>query len=380
MLWLSLTLMGAMAWLTVAAVGAWRITELFEPDGVPASLADITVLIPARNEAQTLGVCLHALVAQGADLQIVVVDDQSTDSTLQIARSALNGRGEVIAGAPLPKGWVGKLWALEQGRRAVKTRFVLLLDADISLTPGVVAGLHKKMQQQQLALASLMVDLPTQCLAEKLLIPAFVFFFKLLYPFELSNNPRFTRIAGAAGGCILLDTHALDQIGGFASLRDALIDDCTLAARIKAQGFRTWIGLTHSARSLRGYDGFMPIGNMIARSAFSQLRFSPLLLLAVTAVFGIMFLLPPLGMLLASGAALWLALLTWVAMVLLYLPLLAHYRLSMAWALAMPVIAAFYLGMTWLSAWRHWRGVNVRWKGRDYGKSLDSKPSSFFSP
>ncbi|MGY8904239.1 MAG: glycosyltransferase [Burkholderiales bacterium] len=379
MLWLSLTLAGAMVWLLIAAIGAWRITDVFKPDDAPASLADITVLIPARNEAQTLGACLHALAAQGTDLRIVVVDDQSTDATPQVARVALAGRGEVLAGAPLPTGWAGKLWALEQGRRAVKTTHVLLLDADIALAPGVVAGLQKKMRENQLALASLMVQLPTRCLAEKLLIPAFVFFFKLLYPFGLSNNPRYGRIAAAAGGCILLDTRALDQIGGFASLRGALIDDCTLAARIKAGGFRTWIGLTHAAHSLRGYDGFMPIGNMIARSAFSQLRFSLLLLLAVTAVFCITFLLPPLALLLASGAAQWLAFVACFAMTLLYVPLLTHYRLSPAWALLMPAIAAFYLAMTWLSAWRHWRGAGAQWKGRAYGKSMDSKPCPLHS-
>lgn len=374
MLWISLTLLGAMVWLVIAAIGAWRIAEVFEPDADAASLADVTVLIPARNEARTLGSCLHALVEQGADLKILVIDDQSSDDTLQVARDALAQRGLAIAGTPLPGGWAGKLWALEQGRRAASTRYVLLLDADIALAPGVAAGLLKKMQRNGLSLASLMVNLPTPSFAEKLLIPAFVFFFKLLYPFHLSNNPRFSRIAGAAGGCILLDTQALDQIGGFAALRGALIDDCTLAARVKAQGFRTWIGLTHAARSLRGYDGFAGIGNMIARSAFSQLRFSALLLLAVTAVFCVTFLLPPLALLFATGSAFWLALLACLAMLLLYQPLLAHYRLPWYWALGMPAIAAFYLVMTWLSAWRHWRGASAHWKGRSYNKSMDSKP------
>jgi hopene-associated glycosyltransferase HpnB len=376
MLWPVLSLLAALAWLAIALIGGWRVGALFVPANASMALGDVTAIVPARNEAQTLPTCLRALAAQGTGLRIIVIDDQSTDSTAALARDVASdsrpGSITVINGAALPSGWTGKLWALEQGRLQANTRYVLLLDADIALQPGVVPGLLQKMQQERLALASLMVDLPVQSLAEKLLIPAFVFFFKLLYPFHLSNNPRCKPVAAAAGGCILLEAQALERIGGFAALRGALIDDCTLAAKVKAQGLPTWIGLTHAAISLRGYADFGSLGNMIARSAFTQLHYSGALLLALSTVFVLLFVLPPLAVLALSGPAQWLALFSCCVMLGVYQPMLRHYRRLPLWAMAMPLIGLFYLAMTWLSAWRYWRGRRAEWRGRHYDNSLVS--------
>ena len=382
MLWLLLTLASLSIWLAIAAIGAWRTREVFDAEmpeatGEVVSLDDVTVLIPARNEAETLPFCLRALAAQGEGLRIIVIDDQSSDLTFKFARNALAGRAQVIAGTPPPQGWTGKLWALEQGRREVTTRWVLLLDADIELQPGIVAALLAKARRDSLHFISLMAALRMESFWEKLLLPAFVYFFKLLYSFRWANDARHTKVAAAAGGCILVEARVLEQIGGFAALRGALIDDCALAGRVKAQGFRTWIGLTHAARSMRGYQSLRPVWDMVARSAFTQLHYSATLLIAVTALLAVAYIVPPLALLAAPsigtppGAA-WLALAALVAMLVTYLPVLRYYRRSPWWALFMPLIALMYLAMTWSSAYRYWRGQRSAWSGRSYSKTLDS--------
>ena len=367
-----LCLAGLFIWLAIFAIGAWRTREVFEAGSGGASLDDVTVLIPARNEAETLPLCLRSLADQGEGLNIIVIDDQSSDMTFRIARNALAGRAQVIAGTALPEGWTGKLWALEQGRREVTTHWALLLDADIELQPGVVAALLTRARREGLQFISLMAALRMESFWEKLLMPAFVYFFKLLYPFAWANDPRFPRVAAAAGGCILVDVRVLQQVGGFGSLRGALIDDCALASRVKAQGFRTWIGLTHAVRSLRRYQTLRPIWDMVARSAFTQLHYSLALLLALTALFAVAFLIPPLALLVAPPAAAWLALAALGAMLATYLPVLNYYRRSPLWALAMALVAVLYLMMTWSSAYRYWRGQRSAWKGRGYNRTLDS--------
>ncbi|AIF48060.1 glycosyltransferase [Dyella japonica] len=355
----------ALMWLGLLLVPwrPWSTREHLEADpSSSARLDDITVLIPARNEAEVIGTTLRALQAQGAGLQIIVIDDQSTDGTAAVASAFANVR--VIPGTPLPDGWAGKLWALEQGRQHVHTPLTLLLDADIELRPGMLTTLLSHKQREQRRFVSIMADLRRTSFWDRLLLPAFVYYFKLLYPFAVSNS-RSTLVAAGAGGCILLDTDMLERIGGFASLRDALIDDCTLARQVKRAGGRTWIGLSRDVVSLRPYGSFDSIHRMVARSAFTQLGYSTALLLVVTMLFLLAYGAP---LALLGAPHLWpLAWVALLAMMLGYLPMLRYYRMPLWWALLLPLGAALYLGMTWSSAIRYWRGVRSQWKGRVYG-------------
>lgn len=330
-------------------------------------LSEVTVLIPARNEAAVIAETLAGLAAQGTNLRVLVIDDQSSDGTAETVRASDLPGVEVIAGQALAAGWSGKLWALEQGRRQVRTPLTLLLDADIVLKPGTLAALRRKLQQDDLELVSLMAHLGMHSMPEKLLLPAFVYFFKLIYPFALANDPS-RSTAAAAGGCVLLRTESLERIGGFNAVRDALIDDCRLAAAVKAAGGRTWIGLTHSAVSRRRY-AWADVWNMVARTAYTQLRYSPALLGACTALMSLYYLVPPAAMLGLPPGEATLGAATYLLSVLPYVPTLRYYRLSPAWALLLPLIAAWYLAMTWSSASRYYRGVRSRWKGRVYQRS-----------
>jgi hopene-associated glycosyltransferase HpnB len=334
-----------------------------EADVGADGLAEITVLIPARNEAAVIGETLAALRDQGAGLRIIVVDDQSSDATAAIARAA---GADVVVGAPLPEGWVGKLWALEQGRRLVRSPLVLLVDADIALRPGVVrALLDRRRDGGGLQLVSLMAVLEMTSGWEKLLIPAFVYFFKLLYPFRLSNG-RGRLVAAAAGGCVLVESAALERIGGFGALRHAIIDDCTLARRVKETGGRTWVGLTHGAISLRRMPTLGTIWQMVARSAFAQLRYSTVLLVACVALLALAFWVPLVAVVAGATIARWCGLVALLAMAATYVPVLRFYDRSPLWAAALPVAGTLYLAMTVSSAIRAWRGVRSSWKGRTY--------------
>ena len=340
----------------------WSTRERLEPVSGRADdtdLSAITVLIPARNEAEVIGITLTSLQAQGRGLRIVVVDDQSDDGTAQIARGFANV--ELLSGQPLPSGWAGKLWALEQGKSRVTTPMTLLLDADIALEPGMLAALVAHKQAVGANFVSLMADLRRTSFWDRLLLPAFVYFFKLIYPFHLSNGP-FKHVAAAAGGCVLVDTAALAKVGAFGCLRDALIDDCTLAKRIKDGGHRLWTGLSRGVISLRPYGDLHSIHDMVARSAFTQLRYSTSLLLLVTALFAAAYWLPLAALLMGSP----LAAAAFIAMAVAYVPTLRYYGLPAFWALAMPLIGALYLYMTWSSAIRYWRGVRSKWKNRTY--------------
>lgn len=367
MTWVVLASFACLLWLglLIAPWQPWRIRERLEAaaeDGTP--LEDVTALVPARDEASVIAQALRSLRSQGRGLRIIVIDDGSSDSTAAIARSE---GAEVLAAGPLPEGWAGKLWALEQGRRITRTSLILLLDADIVLRPGTLAAMRRKLRREGRQLVSLMARLHMSNPWECLLMPAFIYFFRLLYPFRLANGP-WRRFAAAAGGCILLEAAAVESIGGFASLRNALIDDCTLAQRIKRAGGRGWIGLTHSASSLRVYGGLGEIWNMVARSAFTQLRYSTALLLLCSAVMGAAFGLP-LASLAGPPSARLLGLVALAAMMASYLPTLSYYRLSPWWCLALPVSGGLFLAMTWTSAWRYWRGERSRWKGRAYQRS-----------
>lgn len=364
-----LAIISAVIWfgLLIQPWQPWRVRERFVADaeGGTSDLSDTTVLIPARDEAVTLGRTLAALADQGVGLRVIVVDDNSSDCTADIARAAPLDRLTVLEGRPLASGWTGKLWALEQARAHVETPRVVLLDADIALAPGTLAGLRRKAVAENRQLVSLMAELRMRSLAERWLMPAFIYFFKLLYPFALSNRGS-RYVAAAAGGCVLLDAAMLDRIGGFAALRDAVIDDCTLAARFRAAGGRTWVGVTHAAISLRGYDDLAGIHAMVARSAYTQLRYSRWLLAACTLAMGLMFWVPVAAIIAGGAAARAAALVALGAMVLSYLPTLRYYGVSWGWALALPLTGTAYLAMTWSSAMRYWQGVRSAWRGRAY--------------
>ncbi|MGQ0658018.1 MAG: glycosyltransferase [Chromatiales bacterium] len=327
-------------------------------------LSDITVLVPARNERQMIGKTLTALAAQGAGLRIIVIDDESSDGTAALAEATGIAALEIIGGQPLPAGWTGKLWALEQGRSRVQTPLTALIDADILLAPGLLAELRAKLRQQGLQLVSLMAHLGMKSFWERLLLPAFVYYFKLIYPFALSNSPR-SAVAAAAGGCTLLDTSALAGIGGFAALKEALIDDCALAAKIKSAGGRTWIGLTRSAQSQRRYT-LAGLWQMVVRSAYTQLRYSPVLLLACTALMTLYYSVPPVALLLSEHPASLIGACGYLLLALPYVPTLRYYDLSPLWAALLPATALLFLAMTWSSALRYYHGERSSWKGRRY--------------
>jgi hopene-associated glycosyltransferase HpnB len=372
MLWGVLAGASALLWLLVLLLpwAPWRVREtLAVTSNEPAAdLSDLSVLIPARNEAAHIQATLHAVAAQGNGLHVIVVDDQSSDGTAALARQTQIANLNVIAGEPLPDGWSGKLWALQQGLPHVTASRVLLLDADIELEPGLLATLLEKMQQHELHFVSLMVELRMQGFWERLLLPAFVYFFKLVYPFRLSNDARWSRFAAAAGGCILVDTQVLRDINAFGSLRDALIDDCTLAQRVKAKGYRTWIGLTRAAQSLRRYDTLTDIWNMVARTAFTQLHYSSALLALVSLLMVLVFWVPVLALLSDAPLAQLLGVTGLGLMAVSYLPTLRYYHRSALWVLLLPLIGSLFLAMTWSSAWRYFRGQRSAWKDRIYDR------------
>ena len=327
------------------------------------SLDDVTVLIPARDEAPILAKTLASLSAQGPGLAVVVVDDQSSDGTGDLAGGFPGVR--VVSGAPLPVGWTGKVWAQSQASAFLDRPLVLLLDADIALAPGLIASLRQRLRDRQLGLVSLMAELPMEGFWERLLLPAFVYFFKLIYPFHLANSTN-KRVAAAAGGCVLLELRALDAIGGFAAVRDAIIDDCTLARRVKNAGYSTWIGLTRSVTSHRRYHGLGDIWRMVTRTAFTQLRYSWLLLAVCTGLMIVCFLIPVMAAFSNDLSVRSVALGAWLLMWIAYSPTLRFYGVPIRWGLLMPFIGLLFLAMTWGSAWRYLRGERSAWRGRRY--------------
>jgi hopene-associated glycosyltransferase HpnB len=359
--------LAAWLWLMLMRGRFWLI-EPRPAASEPAAWPAVVVLIPARDEAETIGAAVGSLRAQdypGA-LSVIVVDDQSGDGTGAIARAA---GATVITGGPLPAGWTGKLWALEQGLRAAATthpeaELLLLTDADIRHDARELRRQVAVLEAQKLDLASLMVRLRTASLAERAIIPAFVYFFRLLYPFRWASDPR-DRTAAGAGGYMLLRRTALARIGGLAAVRGALIDDCTLAAAIKESGGVIRLDLAAETVSLRPYE-WADLWRMIARSAYTQLRYSPAMLAGTVIGLSWIFLAPPVlavgtGLSGLSGIA---ALCAWGLMAISYLPMLRFYRLSPFWSPFLPLIALFYLGATVDSARRHWQGRGGQWKGR----------------
>lgn len=367
MLILAAIALGLWLALLLAPWQAWRCREHLEAaDEATAPGDDLTILIPARNEAAVIGETLRSVAANVPEATVIVIDDESDDGTAATARAAGIKNLQILEGTPPPPGWAGKLWALEQGLRKAHTPYILLLDADIALAPGLLAALRQQ-SARGYALVSL---LARPCFAgfwARWLLPAFVYFFKLIYPFALANRKR-TPIAAAAGGVVLVERAALLEAGAFQAWRDAIIDDCTLAARVKSTGARCWLGLTRDARSLRR-QGLGSIFAMVSRSAYVQLRESVLLLLAATVLLLLSFACPLIALALGHGAARWLGLLAWGLLALSYLPTLLYYRLNPVPSIFLPAVALAYLIMSWHSALRAWTGTRSVWKGRRYSRS-----------
>ena len=364
------------AWLAVLLLPTrpWSTRERLEVTRAGAAAADlghVTVLIPARNEAAAIPSTLAALAAQGKNLAVILIDDESDDGTAAAAERSASAVGRsldltVVRGQALPAGWGGKLWALEQGLARVDRDYCLLLDAEITLDAGVIGALLERALGDDRAMVSVMARLQCDGFWEKLLVPPFVYFFKLLYPFAAVNATN-RRTAAAAGGCILIRTEVLRAAGGFSAWRDALIDDCALAAAVKRRGYRIWLGLSEHVVSARGYPDLRSFRRMVARSAFTQLRYSWLLLGAVVALMLLVFVAPWLGVVAGPGlpgrAIGGVAIL---AMAAAYWPMVRFYRLSPLWVLGLPVAALLYLAMTLESALNYARGNRAEWKGRNY--------------
>ena len=359
--------------------------HLFLSVAEPTSHARVAAIIPARNEAEVIGRAISSLLRQqfAGELRLFVVDDNSNDGTANVARAAAGvlgaaDRATVIPSSELPRGWSGKVWAMQQGwqgARKMNPDYLLLTDADIEHAPDNLARLVARVERENLDLASVMVKLRSDTIAEKFLIPAFVHFFFLLYPPAKISNPR-SRMAGAAGGCILVRPEALEKAGGFESIRGEIIDDCALAARVKSSGGRLWLGMTHQTRSVRGYGTFTAIRDMIARTAFNQLRHSWLLLIGCILGMLLAFVAPVVLVFASNRAAGWIALAACILMFASYLPVLRLYRLNPLSAVTLPFAAGFYMYATVISATRYLRGRGGEWKGRaqDVGAERRTPP------
>ena len=368
---LLLCVIAALLWCIVLLLPwqPWRIRESLAAKSTASTITpSITALLPARNEAAQIGRVLTALADQPEVARILLIDDQSDDGTGAVAASLGIAKLTVLSGTTPPPCWSGKLWALQQGLEQVTTDRVLLLDADIELRPGTVAALCDKSDHDRRDLVSLMARLHMAGFWEKLLLPPFVYFFKLLYPFALANRTE-SKLAAAAGGCILVRTKCLHRIGGFGALCDALIDDCTLARLVKQDGGRIWIGLSHDAIAVRPYGDLAGIWNMVARTAYTQLRYSPALLLSCTMLMLTLFVAPVFGLFALHANTVISAVLALTAMLASFTPTILYYRLHPGWILGLPVAACLYLAMCWTSAMRYWRGERSRWKGRSYRRA-----------
>ncbi len=366
------------AWLLVFRNGFWRADQrLGEAPPDPDSWPGVVAVVPARDEAATVGAAVASLLGQSypGALSVVVVDDASTDGTAEAARGADAGSGflRVIEGAPLEAGWTGKLWAVEQGlreadRTAPEAEYVLFTDADIEHHPGNLLRLVAKARSDGLDLVSLMALLRCESPWERLLIPAFVFFFQKLFPFPRVNDPN-RATAAAAGGCMLVRRAALERAGGIRAIRGRLIDDCALAALIKPHG-PIWLGLSERTRSIRAYDRLADIWNMVARTAYEQLGCSPAALGGTVIGMAAVYLLGPAavvaGVVAGDGAAVSAGLSSWLLMWIAYRPTSRLYRQAPWRILLLPVAAVLFTLMTIDSAFCHWRGRGGAWKGRKY--------------
>lgn len=389
--------LAAWIWLLLFHGMFWRIREHLDDapaPSEPAAWPTVVAICPARNEAAVIAPAILSLLSQDypGRFHVILVDDSSEDGTAEVAAASADARDKAdrldIVRAPAPPpGWAGKLWALQRGIEAARASepeapWLWFSDADIVASPTILRRLVAKARRDDLDLASLMVELSCRSFWERLLIPPFVFFFRKLYPFARVNDPR-NPTAAAAGGCMLVRREALERAGGIERVRGALIDDCTLAGLIKregrAEGGRIWLGQTRSSRSIRPYEGIAGIWRMVARSAYTQLRHSPLLLIGTLLGMFVIYLVPPLTVLLlplhGDALAVALALAAWLAMSAAFWPTLRFYGQPDWVAPLLPIAASLYSAMTVDSALDHWRGRGGRWKGR-----VEASPADLAGP
>ena len=389
-------MVSAAAWvyLVTAHGGFWRTGERLPPrqaaESKPVAWPPVVAVVPARNEADSLPATLPGLLAQDypGDFRVFLVDDGSDDGTGAIAaelgeKAARDGGAPltVVVGQPRPDGWAGKVWAMSQGLAAATgapngpVRYVLFTDADIDWAPGALRDLVRGAEDDDRVLVSQMALLRAETAWERVIVPAFVYFFAQLYPFRRVNNPR-SRTSAAAGGCMLIRAEALERAGRLEPIAGALIDDVALGTLLKKHGDRIWLGLTADIRSDRPYPGLASLWHMIARSAYVQLRYNPALLAGTLIGLLLLYAAPPAGVIAAliagadgaTGSAVVITgiagLLGWALMTASYLPMLRFYRLSPLRAPALPLIAILYAAMTADSARRHYSGRAVSWRGR----------------
>jgi hopene-associated glycosyltransferase HpnB len=388
-----LALLPLAAWLYLLTMrgGFWRADcRLRGDDPAPEVWPDVVAVIPARDEAAVIGksIASHLASTYPGRLAVFLADDASHDGTADIAqRAASTGRHglHIITAPPLEPGWSGKLWAMRHGLEAAlrtmpDARYILFTDADIVHAPDTLASLVRRAEADDLALVSLMARLDDRGFWGGLLIPAFVFFFQKLYPFARANDPA-RAVAAAAGGCMLVRRHALEEAGGLEAIRGELIDDCALARLIKGNPPQRHIEINLAdgeVVSLRDNRDFRSVWNMVARTAYTQLNHSPLLLLGTLVGMVLLYLVGPVLFLAVSwhGSTLaaWFGLIIWGQMVLAYAPTLTLYGRAYWHGVALPVAGVLYAAMTLGSAIRHWRGRGGQWKGRNYGAGLRTPP------
>jgi hopene-associated glycosyltransferase HpnB len=336
------------------------------PPPEPAAWPSVVAVVPARNEADVIARAIGSLLAQdySGAFRIVLIDDQSSDGTADAARKLVPaGKLEILSGAPRPQGWAGKVWAMRQGTaQAGAPDYLWFTDADIDHAPDNLRHLVARAEHGKLVLVSLMAKLHVASWVEAYLIPAFVFFFAMLYPFAWVNDPK-RKTAAAAGGCMLVKREALERAGGIDVIKGEIIDDCALGRALKAQG-PIWLGLTARAASIRPYAGMAEIRSMVARSAYAQLGYSPLALIGTLVGMIVVYAAAPYFALFARESAQASGILAWLAMMFAYQPIAKFYRVSPLWGLVLPLIGFVYALFTLDSAIQHWRGRGGMWKGR----------------
>jgi hopene-associated glycosyltransferase HpnB len=352
--------------------GFWQLRERDSlPVDRPRRWPSVVAVVPARNEADVIQRSIGSLLAQdyAGDFRVLLVDDQSEDGTGELARDLGSDKLTVLSGAARPAGWTGKLWAMRQGAELAASlfdgkgaNFLWFTDADIAHAPDNLSRLVARAEEDNRVLVSLMARLNCKTAAEHFLIPAFVFFFDMLYPFGWVNDP-WRKTAAAAGGCMLVRRSALEGAGGLDAIRHNIIDDCALARALKSQG-SIWLGLTDRAVSLRPYPHLTDIRQMVSRSAYAQLDYSPLLLAGTLLGLFLVYIAPVMVLLFAWYYVQLAGALAWLIMAVMFQPILRFYRRPLWWGFLLPLIGVFYTAFTLDSALQHWSGRGGMWKGR----------------
>ncbi|MFF2847813.1 glycosyltransferase [Streptomyces sp. NPDC058001] len=378
--WAAAGSLAAWLWLLLGQGFFWRTDVRLPARAVPRAWPSVCVVVPARDEAAVLPMSLPSLLAQDypGPAEVFLVDDGSSDGTGKLARELSERYGglqlTVTSPGEPPAGWTGKLWAVQHGialARAREPEYLLLTDADIAHEPDSLQELVAAARTGDYDLVSQMARLRVESVWERLVVPAFVYFFSQLYPFRRINR-RGTRTAAAAGGCVLLRADAAQRARVPDSIRHAVIDDVALARAVKGSGGHIWLGLAERVDSVRPYPRLRDLWRMVSRSAYAQLRHQPLLLLGTVLGLALVYLVPPVAFCAGVVTDNWLPVLlgglAWLVMTATYIPMLRYYRQTLWLAPLLPVTAFLYLLMTVDSAVQHYRGRGAAWKGRTYAR------------